>query len=207
MLYASNALEKVSLTPLVSLSKAGLTVLSYTSFILDQVSLKYCFTVPVIVSIDFRLFSSASFILSLLSIIGFVIRFNISLPIFINNSEAPIIASEIPPKIFATICLAVSDLKTSKISAIATEKLPIKSAISPVIFIVLTNQPFILSLYSSSHLSIPPIKHSAILAPTDAIEPTTLPKLNASLFINSFAAACTSESLKISIILNPIFFI
>ena len=74
------------------------------------------------------------------------------------------------------ICLAVSLLKTVKISAIATSKSPIISSISAFYIEYAYIFSFMKSLFLSKYFAILPVKKSAIVAPTEVIAPKCFPK-------------------------------
>ena len=133
------------------------------------------------VETGFIVFSRACFILSEFSVIGPVSKSMKSLPNFETSSAAPAIGVAYRPIKSAEICFASSLLKTEKISATAIENCPTISFISEPMSNIEMNHSFIRPLFCSRYRAIPPVILSAIVAPIDASDPTTLPRFNARL--------------------------
>ena len=166
----------MELIPSAIASKKGFICSSYNFSIFFHVSLTKFAIVPVTSCIASSVPCIACFIASLLSIIGFAMQLIISLPSFsdistISKKEFANISTKSEP-----ICLAVSPLKTVKISAIATSKSPIISSISAFILNMLIIFSFMKFLFWSKYFVILPVKKSATVAPTEVIAPKCFPK-------------------------------
>ena len=204
MLYASSNVPTMELIPDARLSNRGLILASYTSLALPTVSSTICLMDARLSATTPRRPSIVVLNASWLSMNGLVMRSSTSLPSLAEISYTPIAAFINMPSILAVTCWPFSPPNTEKILAAAWAKFPYMVAYSDPISNILTMKPFMRSLFSARHISMPPRMFVPIVMPTLAAAPVHCPRAYTNVLVKLLAALSTSESVKISLRLSLI---